>query len=296
MSIILLDEKEIRYQVSQIKELPPLPLSLRRLIEIIHTEIYTPGELESIISYDPSLVAKVLMIGNSTYYGLRRQVDSISKAISVIGADQVKSICICTLLMSLLSGQSSISPAHREMLWKHAFASSRIAMEMTRKRPWMGREDAALLGLIHDLGWIVMAAYFNEQFVAIFNSAEKKKIPPWCAETQFGIEHTRLGKYLASRWALPDVFQAVIEFHHYPEKSGSFSTEVRFIHLVNVLSHSREYPELVDDETTLARCRELYIPEEEWQEYQESVTAVWPEVDQLWNLWRASDQPGSVDA
>jgi HD-like signal output (HDOD) protein len=284
MSVIPLDEKEIRYQVAQIKELPPLPLSLRRLIEIIYSEIDTPGELESIIHYDPSLAGKVLRVGNSTYYGLRRRVSSIPKAITVIGAEQVKSICICTLLMGLLSNANLISAAHRQMLWKHAFASSRIAGEMTTRRPWMSRNDAAVLGLLHDLGWIVMAAYFNEQFVAIFERAQRINIPPWCVETQYGLDHCRLGKYLASRWSLPEIFQAVIEFHHYPEKSDSFSTETRLISLVNVLSHSREFPELVNEESTLSRCRDLYISEEEWQEYQESVETIWPEIDQLWSL------------
>jgi hypothetical protein len=56
------------------------------------------------------------------------------------------------------------------------------------------------------------------------------------------------------------------------------------MHLVNVLSHLREYPELVNEESTLSQCRELYICEEEWEEYQESVERIWPEVDQLWNL------------
>jgi len=284
MSIISLDDKEIRYQVSQVKELPPLPLSLRRLIEIIYSEIETPGELESIIHYDPPLVAKILMVANSTYYGFRRKVDSLSKAITLIGADQVKSICIYSLLINQISSGHMISAAHRETLWKHAFASSRIAGEMTRRRPWMGRNEASVLGLLHDLGWIVMAAYFNEQFVAIFETAARRKIPPWCVETQYGLEHCRLGKYLASRWALPEIFEAVMEFHHYPEKSGSFGTEVRFIYLVNILSHSLEYPELVNEDTTLSRCRDLYISEDEWQECQESVETIRPEIDQLWSL------------
>ena len=58
------------------------------------------------------------------------------------------------------------------------------------------------------------------------------------------------------------------------------------MHLVNVLSHSREYPELVNDEFTLDHCRELYISEDEWQEIQDSTQNIWPEVDQLWNLLR----------
>lgn len=284
MSVNPLDEKEIRYQISQIRELPPLPKSLKRLIEIIHSEVDTPGELESIISYDPSLVAKVLMAANSTYYGYRKKVRTLSKAITVIGADQVKSICICTLLMSMLSDGNLINEAQREMLWKHAFACSRIALEMTRKRPWMNGDEAAVMGLLHDLGWIVMATHFNEQFTGILETAARKNIPPWYVEMQYGLEHNKLGKYLACRWALPDEFKAVIEFHHAPERSTSFKTEVSLIHLVNVLGHSREYPELVNEKTTLSQCRDLYISEEEWQEYQDSVEKIWPEVDQLWNL------------
>ena len=187
MAINPLDEREIRYQIAQIKELPPLPQSIKRLIEIIHSEIDSPGELESIIGYDPSLAAKVVMIGNSAYYGYRGKVNTLSKAITIIGVNQVKSICICTLLMSLLSNGHVISPAHREMLWKHSFASSRIAAEITKKRPWMNPDEAAVLGLIHDLGWIVMAMYFNEQFVAIFETAARRNIPPWCVEMQYGL-------------------------------------------------------------------------------------------------------------
>jgi HD-like signal output (HDOD) protein len=284
MSIKPLDEKEISFQVSQIKEIPPLPQSLKRLTEIIHSEIETVGELESIIWYDPSLVAKVIMIANSTYYGYRRQVKTVSKAITVVGADQVKSICICTLLMSLFSNGNVISAAHSEMLWKHAYACSRIAAEMTRKRPWMNGAEAAVLGIVHDLGWIVMATHFNEQFTAIFETAARRDIPPWYVETQYGLEHTQLGKYLAARWALPKEFEAVIEFHHSPERSRCFKTEVRLMHLVNVLGHLREYPELVNEESTLSHCRDLYISEEEWEEHQQSVERIWPEVDQVWSL------------
>ncbi len=290
MSINPLDEKEIRYQVSRITELPALPQALKRLIEIIHSEIDTPGELESIIFYDPSLAAKIIMIANSTYYGYRKKVTTLKKAITVIGADQVKSICICTLLMSLVSNQLAISAEHRQKLWKHSFACSRIAAEMTRKRPWMNGDQAAVLGLIHDLGWIVMAAHFTEHFNAIFGTAAKMNIPPWYVEVQYGLQHSQLGKYLACRWALPEEFKAVIEFHHCPENAGSFKTEVKLIHLVNILSHSREYPELAEEEKTLSQCRDLYISEDEWEQYREKVEAMWPEVDQLWSL--LGEQPG----
>ena len=284
MSIKPLDDIEIRYQVSKIEELPSLAHSSKRLIEMIQSEITTPGEIESIVRHDPSLVAKILMVANSSYYGCRRQVNSIPKAITVMGADQIKTISICTLLMGLISNGNSIDPALREMLWKHAFACSRIAAEITKKRPWIDANEASALGLLHDLGWIVMATCFNKQFTVIFETSARNNIPAWFVEMQYGLGHTELGTYLAARWALPDEFRAVIEFHHFPDKSNSFKTEVKLMHLVNILSHSREYPYLVNEESTLSQCRELYISEEEWEDYQEGLGSIWSEVDLFWDL------------
>jgi HD-like signal output (HDOD) protein len=284
MSPSLLDEQEIRFQISKIKELPPLPKALQRLIEIIYNEVESSSELESIIAYDQALTAKIFRIANSTLYGYRGKVSKLSKAMVILGLSQTKSICLFTLFMSLLSNGASVDPVQREHLWKHAFATSRIATIIAKKRPLVNHEEAGILGLIHDIGRLVMAIYFSEQFKTIMAIASKRRSPPWCVETERGLSHTQFGKYVALRWAFPESFQAVIEFHHSPERCGSFRTETMLVYLANVLSNSLQYPELLSDETTLSCCKKLYIPEEEWQEYQHSLEHVWPEVDQLWNL------------
>lgn len=284
MTAIPLEDREVRYRLSKLRDLPPLPTSLKRLLEIIHTEVEVVGELESIVSYDPSLSAKVLSTANSAFYGYRKQVKTMAKAIEVLGTAQVKSICIYTLLMGIFSNGATISEAHRQMLWNHAFACSRIAVEVNRIRSWINLDEAALMGLLHDLGWIVMAAYLGEQFTDIFEIAKKKNIAPWKVETGYGLDHCKLGRYLAFRWALPEEIEAVMEFHHTPERSTSFSPEVGMMYLINVLSHSRDYPELLEEEATLVQCRKLRISEEEWEEYQEVAQRIWPEVEQLWKL------------
>ncbi len=278
------NEQEIRYQISLIKELPPLPQSLGRLLEIIQDEIESSVELESIICYDQAIAAKVLRIANSTYYGFRRRVKTISRAIVIIGFNQVRSICLCNLLMNALSNGRAIDPLMRETLWKHAFATARIAAEIAKKRPWVKSDEALLLGLVHDIGHVVMATYFSEQFENIMKTASRRKSPPWCIEMQVGLSHTEIGKCLASRWALPESMQAVIEFHHCPDRSETFKTEVKLIYLADVLSNSRHYPLLLTDEATLSCCRELYISEDEWEDYQNGLDNIWSEVDQLWDL------------
>ena len=284
MAVDPFDDAEIRCRLSKIKELPPLPTSLKRLMEIIHSEVDMPGELESIIAYDPSLSVRVLTAANSSFYGCRKQVSTLSKAIAIIGTAKVKSICIFTLLTGLFSNGASISEAHREILWKRAFACSRIAVEVNRIRSWMNPDEAAIMGLFHDLGYIAMAAYLSEQFTVVFDKSHDENIPPWYVEMRYGLDHGRLGGYLARRWALPDKLVRVVEFHHAPERSTAFMAEVGMMHLIDVLSHSSEFPALVDDQNTLFLCRKLYISEEEWEDYQRVTAGIWPEVEQLWSL------------
>ena len=277
-------DQEIRYFISRIDDLPPLPGALQRLMEIINDEVASPKELESLILYDQSLTARILRIANSTYYGRRGEVRTISRAVMNLGFEKVKSICLCALLLEMFAGKRTLGRIERERLWKHAFATARIAGEMASMRPWIDKEDAYLLGLLHDIGRVVMAVYFPDHCRTIELLAEKRRLPLWCVEFQHGLAHTEIGKWAAVRWGFDVVMQRVVEFHHTPDKATSHFPEVKTVYLADVLANSREYPQFVDDPCTLAYCKDLYISREEWSGYCGVLSDIWLEVDQLWNL------------
>jgi HD-like signal output (HDOD) protein len=278
------DQTDVRNQIAHLSDLPPLPQALQRLMEIMHSEIASAKELESLIKYDQSLSAKILRIANSAFYGMRSQVTTLSRAIMTIGYIKARNLCLCTLLMEYFADKRSINHLQRELYWKHAFATARIAAEMANKRPWVSKEEAYILGLLHDLGRIIMAIHFQEHYRAIRNLAENRKLPMWFAEIQYGLTHTEIGRWAAVKWAFPEVFQKVMEFHHMPERSATFGPEARLICLADTLAHSRELVEFPRDEHTLSCCKALYISEDEWNDYQHGLNAVWLEVDQLWEL------------
>ncbi len=276
-------DKEMYGLVSQVKILPPL-VNSRRMLGIIHHQSGSVKELESIIGYDSALAANLVMTGNTSCYGHRGKVSTLSRAITVLGFDQVKWLCLFSLIMDWLAKQRVISEAYRQILWKRSFVASKIAVEITRKRPWMDVEEAFLLGLIYDIGWQVMAVRFYEQFEAIFETAVGKNVPPWWIEVRYGLSHAEIGRYLAAQRALPESFKMVAAFHHCPERCKSFKTEVTLICLVDVLAYAREHPEAVNEQITLSRCRKLLISEDEWRGYQESLEQIWLQADQLWML------------
>jgi len=284
MSICSPNEQEVRGRIARIRDLPSLSGSLQRLVEIIHDEVASPDEMESLIRYDQSLSARILRVANSTYYGMRGNVPTLTKAMILIGFEQVKSLCLCALLMDMCSTQDSIELEERERLWKHSFATARVASEMARKRPWVSPEKAYILALFHDLGRVAMAFSLQDHYRAIWGLSRNGKIPLWYAELQYGLTHTVVGKWLATRWNLPEVFQMVMEFHHFPEKSPAFKAEVKLVALANILVNSRENPELLDDEITSVYRKDLFIPETEWEACRKRLQDIWAEVDQLWTL------------
>lgn len=284
MSTYSPNEQEVRHRIARIRDLPALSGSLQRLIEIIHDDVASPNELESLIRYDQALSARILRVANSTYYGMRGNVPTLSKAMMVIGFEQVKSLCLCALLMDMCGGRDSIEPGEREKLWKHSFATAKVAAELVKARPWMSAEKAYILALFHDLGRVAMAFSLRDHYQAILNLSLTAKIPFWYAELQYGLTHTVVGKWLATRWNLPEMFQMVMEFHHFPEKSPAFRTEVRLVALANILVNGREDSELFDAEMATVHRRELFFPEEEWAEIHMRLPSIWTEVDQLWNL------------
>ncbi len=129
-----------------------------------------------------------------------------------------------------------------------------------------------------------MAYSLTEHFRAIWDLAELRGVSPWIIELQYGLTHTTIGRWIAAKWALPEVFGRVMEFHHQPERSPSFGPEVRLIALADILAHSDRLPSLLEDPQTLAICRDLFITEEEWEECREALPEIRVQVDQLWNL------------
>jgi HD-like signal output (HDOD) protein len=280
------NEQEVRHRIARIRDLPTLSGSLQRLVEIIHDEVSSPEELESLIRYDQALSARILRVANSTYYGMRGSVPTLSKAMIVIGYEQVKSLCLCALLMDMYSNPTSIDARERERLWKHSFATARVASEMARSRPWVSPEKAYILAFFHDLGRVAMAFCLQDHYQAIRQLSRNGRTPLWSAELQYGLTHTVVGKWLAARWSLPEVFQLVMEFHHFPEKSPAFKAEVKLVALANTLVNSREDPDLLEDESTSRYRKDLFIPDNEWDAGRERLGVIWAEVEQLWTLLR----------
>src|SRR3954467_14112420 len=96
--------------INQISHIATLPEITLKIIELVENPRSTAQDLNKLISNDPALVARILKVVNSAFYGLPGQIGSINRAIVLLGLNAVKNIVIAASLAKLFRGGPS--PPH----------------------------------------------------------------------------------------------------------------------------------------------------------------------------------------
>jgi HD-like signal output (HDOD) protein len=256
--------RRLRARVLQTDSLPPIPQTLLRLLEVIQKEETSANELQDVILGDQNLAAKVLKVANSAYYGYCGKIGTVSRAVVAIGFEQVRNICLCALLMQQFrtdrNGQQDLLK-----LWQHSFTTAGLARLIVSLRPWIKTEEGYVMGLLHDLGRMVMMVSFPDDYMQVRKLAKESSISLYVAEEKYGMPHTVIGKWLAIKWHLPVVIQRVIEYHHDPSNTIEFHKEVRLVYLANLLANVDDSVDYSDDELLNECCRQLYISNDDWR-------------------------------
>src|SRR5210317_927090 len=112
------------------KTLPHITIKLTKLIS---DENSTMQDFEKMIKMDPTLVLRILRAANSPYYGLRQKVNSISRAVVVIGINNLRNMIVTAGLKEIFKDKKSKSSFSRNRLWLHCAAVS-ICSQMIMER------------------------------------------------------------------------------------------------------------------------------------------------------------------
>lgn len=192
-------------------KLPTLPSVAHKLIEMAGKDDNSAAELAELIGQDPTLSLKVLQAANSAFYALRIEVTSIKHAIVLLGMQEVRRIAIGSVLSEKFLSVSPEAKPQAVALWRHLLATAVIGQDLSRSD--FDEPDLYTLGLLHDLGWLVLLS----EAPAVFKSmAQEETRTRKEAEIQWGVDHQIWGAKLAERWGMPEPFQVVNLLHHEP--------------------------------------------------------------------------------
>lgn len=194
------------------KTLPHIAIKLTKLIS---DENSTMQDFEKMIKMDPTLVLRILRGANSPYYGLRQKVNSISRAVVVIGINNLRNMIVTEGLKEIFKDKNSKNAFSRSRLWLHCAAVS-ICSQMIMERIFgLNGEDAFLCGILHDIGMIVEDQAAPDLFSRVCNTYdENSRLITDYEKEIVGTDHCEIGHLLAKDWQLPIEIQEGIQRHH----------------------------------------------------------------------------------
>ena len=210
--------EEIRTKIfSTIDELPTLPTVVPRLMELLEGTKSNASDVTEAISRDPALTSKILKVANSAYYGFPQEITDLERAVALLGFNMVKSLAMSVGVFQTLPSGQKMPYFSLEGLWIHSLSVATAIKEMTRRQ---GKEDEKsylfIVGLLHDIGKVVLDQFFNDSFqkaLAVAKDLEKPRL--YLAERQvIGLDHGEVGGMLLERWNFPRVIIDPVTVHH----------------------------------------------------------------------------------
>ncbi|MDR2103187.1 MAG: HDOD domain-containing protein [Treponema sp.] len=212
-----------------IKNMPSLPTSVTKVLEICNNFKTSPADLYYVISLDPVLVGRILKLINSAYYGFSQQITSLVRAIIMLGINTVKNLALSTAVMASLSIQKSrdFRGLDMEGFWQHSLCVGVAAKCLAIKRGIDPKltEEYFTAGLLHDLGKIPLNAVLHRDYMNTVSAADRDRLPLYRSETrELKINHTDVGALIVNAWHLERgaVGDAVIYHHRCSEYTGPY--------------------------------------------------------------------------
>ena len=146
--------------IEEIEHLPPLPKTLQELEEAYMMDDYTAKDIEDIIKKDPLLVADILKVANSGYYGLR-EVHDIRQAIVLFGMDQLREFAMLSFLRNSIELNLDFYGINEDIFIQLSILKAQIArILVTTKGEKLLVGNAAFLA---DVGKVLLSQYASKK-------------------------------------------------------------------------------------------------------------------------------------
>ncbi|HVU00470.1 MAG TPA: response regulator [Polyangiaceae bacterium] len=238
----LLDDDGIRSIIGRLERLPSVPSTYLELTRAAADPKRSIADLAKIVETDPAMCVKVLQLVNSSYFGLAQRIGSVRHAVAYMGLESLKGLVLSANVFAAMESQPT-PHFSLERLQESSLHAARIARRLfsdARKA-----DEAFTAALVHDIGKIVLALGFREEFERVAVDAQVSGRPVHLVEKEIlGVDHCEAGAYLLGMWGLPFGIVETVAFHHTPSLISDGPRDIlAAVHVADVLGDSACYGE-----------------------------------------------------
>ena len=218
---------------SHLVSLPDVYIKLQQLLV---EDDYALADVAEIIGYDPAISARLLRMVNSSYFGLAANIDTISRAINYLGAQQVHDLVLSTSIAETFSDINN--PAFNlHDFWQQSIYCAIAARELAVLCNVLDSERLFVAGLLHKIGYLMMSQAIPQLTLQAQQLAAQTAISLAEAErATIGFDYTQAGSELLQHWNLPPSLTLTVQHQLQPALTDDFMLEVSIVHIAAAMA------------------------------------------------------------
>ncbi len=222
-------------------DLPTLSGVIDRIVSAASDDKTTTKDLAEIISYDQGMSNQLLKLANSVYYAQQKDVETIKRAITVIGFDEIIGIALAIGILSSFSDKSGLR-LDMKALCLHGIGVAIVSKELAKRTNPEIANKIFVPALLHDLGKVMLSIYFRDDYRKVRQFAIDKNKTLYFAESAIlKLDHAILSALLMKRWNFPQSIVIPCRFHHNPESAPiKFRQQSLIINLADYLTQKAQ--------------------------------------------------------
>lgn len=203
-----------------------------------------------IISEDQGLTARILRLANSAFFSFPSRVETITKAVTIIGTQQILDLVLATSVMELFKGipEDLITI---EAFWRHSIGCGVIARIIAIYKREPNVERFFVAGIMHDIGRLIICIKIPKMFrEVVLNCREHSELLFEGERRAIGFDHAEMGDVLLDEWKIPLSLREIVACHHYPLRAKHFPTGAAIVHIAEFMTHAMQF----------GRSGDTYVP------------------------------------
>jgi HD-like signal output (HDOD) protein len=228
-----------------------LPEIYFRVREVVDDPNSTMGDLAEVLKLDPAISARILRIVNSPIYGFPKQIDTISRAVSLLGTQAITDLVTATTVGKAFA-KVPIQLMDVSKFWHRSVLCAVLAGKIAKSCGIKDSERFFVEGLLRDLGHFVLYQYAPERAQSAL--IEAGYLDASLAEVErsnIGCDFAEVGAELVRSWGMPMEIEQAIRHQLSPDEAGDYVLHASIVHLAG---------EVVDYEERDPKRRPAEVP------------------------------------
>ncbi len=223
--------------VSEAGPLVSPPEVLVKVMSAVSSDTADAARIGAIVARDPSLTARLLRLVNSSYYGFRAPIETVDRAVNVLGTRELVNLVTAVSAVRTFSGISA-QLINMDSFWRHSLHCGLLARQLARQTDVLHPDRLFVCGLLHDLGILLMVHQIPDVVAELLLLAQDDEEALTDAEfANLGFTHADVGAVLLGEWNLSDELQQAVRGHHnWRARPAQAGPETALVRLANSIA------------------------------------------------------------